>query len=369
MKKIYFIFFLTTIFSYSQNELVGEWYLDHIIKEGVTHNNYYNESQVFSIEFTNIESFENYLEFSTAHVCNASNGIYSLNSNEITISIVGTISIDCYATPYAQYEALFMNELTFDDGDTIINHTYTITGVGNDQVLTFINTASGNTLVFKKHAPTILLVSTWWLHQIDIPGNPIINIPTTDTPYITFTNIIDPFNPFINIPEANGVGECEGFYTNYSVTFNGANNMSFSSFTQTLSGCATQAYEGIYFQILGDETTNFFQFEIIDNGSTLILTDLLGARLIFGDSTLSIEEEYIHELGITLKQNPVDNQLKLELDNSILTEKIKYYIYSIEGKIITSSKLYQDSIDVRNLISGIYFIRFNNSKTIKFIKK
>jgi len=370
MKKIYtIILFICSLTGFSQNDLIGEWYLDHIIKDGVIHNNYFNDNQIFNIEFTNTESFDDYLEFTSGHGCNASNGIYSLNSNEITIDIVGTTLVDCLTAPHAQYETLFLNELTYDDGDATIIHTFTITGVGIDEVLTLVNTASGNTLVYKKEAPTTLLVSTWWLHHIDIPGNPQINIPTADYPNITFTGNI---SVIPTIPEANGTGECESFFTNYNVTFNGANNISFSSFTQTLAGCATNSYEGIYFQILGDNTSNFFEFEIVENGSTLILTDLLGAKLIFGDSTLSLEEQSIGDLNIAIKQNLVYDQIELEIDDIVLTKDIRHEIYSIDGKIMMSSILSQNTINVSEMQSGIYILSFikNNVKisNIKFVK-
>lgn len=371
MKKIYItFFFLCSLTSYSQNELIGEWYLDHIIKNGVTHHNYFNDNQVFYIEFTETESgFNDFLEFNMGHGCNASNGIYVLNSNEITIDIVGTTLVDCFPIPHAQYESLFYNEFTYDDGDNTILHTYTMTGVNNDQILTLVNSVSGNTIVYKKVQPTLLLVSTWWLHQIDIPGNPLINIPETDSPNIIFTNTV---SDLTYIPETYGTGECEGFFAHYNVTFNGANNISVSGFNETLSACATEAYEGIYFQILGDNTTNFFEFEIVNAGSTLILTDLLGAKLIFGNSTLSIDEQSIFNLDITLKQNPINTKLVLKIDDIILLKELEYQIYTMDGKIVKSSILTQNTIDVSEIQSGIFMINFtkNNLKlnSLKFIK-
>ena len=163
------------------------------------------------------------------------------------------------------------------------------------------------------------------------------------------------------------------FFANYFVSFNGANNISISNFVQSLSGCATGTYESTYFQILGTETTNFFEFEIIDDGSTLILTDLLGARLIFGDTTLSIDEYDENQYDISLLQNPVEDKLLLNLDNQLLSESIEYTIYSIEGKQVKSSILSSDSINVEDIVSGVYFISFvsedSSAKTLKFIKK
>lgn len=364
-----FFCFLFSFFCFSQNDLISTWYLDYIVKDGVTYPNYFNDNQVFEITFTNIESgFEDYLNYNMGHGCNASNGFYTLNSNEITVGIEATTAFDCFTRPHAKYEIFFLETFVYNDFSSV--YTYTITGVSNDQVLTMVNPSNGNSLVFKKQTPTTLLISTWWLHHIDIPGNQIIDIPITDIPHIIFTN--DIINPLPFIPEVNGVGECESFFAKYNVSFNGANNISVSEFIETLSACASGSYEGIYFNILGNNTTNFFEYEIIDNGSTLILTDLLGAKLIFGDTTLSVEDYSKDYLNISLKQNPIDNQLGLDIDDSFLTKQIEYTIYSIDGKLIKSSILNDDTIDISSIYSGIYFIRFlenNNSQTLKFIKK
>ncbi|MEO1032453.1 MAG: T9SS type A sorting domain-containing protein [Bacteroidota bacterium] len=374
MKHLYYIIFLSILFCCDlngQSGLLGTWYLDHIIKDGVTHPNYFNDHTIFDIEFTNnLGDLPNTLSFTSGHGCNASNGSYATNSNEITIYISGTTLADCLTRPHAIYELLYLNELSYDNFNGSI-HTYSITDMDNEDVLTLTNPNNSNTLVYKKQPPTTLLVDTWWLHQIDIPGNPIIDIPSSDFPNIIFSNAI--VDPMINFPEANGVGECEGFYATYHITFNGANYLSIGNFVQTLSACATQAYEGIYFGILGNDATNFFEFEIINNGETLVLTDLLGARLIFGSVPLSIDDQIIVSPTVALKQNPVDHQIDLLYDQSILSKDINYRIYSIDGKQMVSANLNQKSIDISNADAGIYFISFSENNTVistlKFIKK
>jgi hypothetical protein len=373
MKHIYTLICLFTLISFnasSQNDLIDTWYLDYIVKEGVTHPNYFNSYNVFNLEFTNGSGdLPETLSFSSSHGCNASNGSYSVDTDEITINISATFTDDCFTAPYAIYEELYYNELNCNGGLDCIQ-TYSITGTGDDQVLTLTNT-DGNSLVFGKQAPTTLLVSTWWLHHIDILGNPIIDIPEGDFPYLNLTNEI--FVPLPFLPELDGVGECEVFNAKYGVSFNGANNLNITEFVETLSACATQAYEGIYFEILGNDTTNFFEFEIIDDGSTLILTDLLGAKLIFGDTSLSIDEYDENQYDISLLQNPVEDKLLLNIDNQPLSENLKYTIYSIDGKQVKSSILNNGSINVEDMVSGVYFISFvgedSSAKTLKFIKK
>lgn len=366
-------FTLISFSSYSQSDLIGTWYLDHIIKAGVTHSNYFNSYTVFSLEFTNsLGDLPGTLSFSSGHGCNASNGSYSVDTDEITINTSGTTLADCFTAPYAIYEELYYDELNCNDGLDCIQ-AYSITGIGEEQILTLTNT-DGNSLVFSKQAPTTLLTSNWWLHHIDIPGNPIIDIPILENgPSITFSNQID-FNDFYIYPSGEGFGGCNDFYIKYNTSFNGGNNITIIDYGATLIDCPNYAIENLYlYNILFSETTNFFEFEITDNGSTLILTDLLGARLIFGDTSLSIDEYDENRYDISLLQNPVEDNLKLTMGDQLLSKKIEYTIYSIEGKEIKSSILNSDSINVEGIVSGIYFINFlsegSSAKTLKFIKK
>lgn len=371
MKQFYLSFVLSIFFSlscYAQTDLLGTWYLDYIVKDGVTYPNYFNDNLIFDLEFTNESSGQpDIFEFFSDHGCNSTSGSYAVGSSEIVLNVGATTLSDCQARAFAIYEALYNNELNYENSNALF--TYEISKTGDDEILTLTNPNNTNELVLIKQAPSTLLVSTWWLYQIDIPGNPIINIPETEGPFITFTNTINTL-PFI--PEANGIGECEGFSTHYSVSFNGSNNLDIGSLTTTFGNCATQAYEGIYFGILGTQTTNFFEFEILNGGETLILTDLLGARLIFGSESLSIDEQSFSSVDISIKNNPVKDQLSLETSDESILNSTEYYIYSINGKSMNSGILSQNSVNVNYLESGVYFIRLVRKgaiKTIKFIKE
>ncbi|WP_299521282.1 T9SS type A sorting domain-containing protein [Winogradskyella sp.] len=374
MKHPYLIAFLSILFCCSlnsQSDLIGNWYLDHVVKDGVTYPNYFNDMTIFDIEFTNEPgTLSDSFEFSMGHGCEASQGFYTINSDEITISGITTVSFDCSTQAHSQYNTLFFDEFDYDNSSNGSMHGYVISGNTNDEVLTLTN-LSGNSLVYKKQQPQGILVSTWWLYQIDIPGNPVINIPETESPNIMFTNNIYPLNPFT--PEAHGSGQCNGFFSTYFVSFNGANNISFSNFGQTLIDCFFSPFELVYFQTLSEPSTNFFEFEIVNNGETLILTDLLGTRLIFGDETLSTGDKVTESATISLKQNPIENQIKLLYNEKLLLKDIKYTIYTINGKRIISEALNRDSINASNLNSGVYFISFSENNTIistlKFVKK
>ncbi len=215
------------------SELLGTWYLDHIQKNGVTHPNYFNDNEIFDLEISsNPVGGTNTYEFVANHGCNTSTGSYSVNSNEINLSMATTLA-DCLTRPYAIYESLFYDEFNYNTGFPI-THEYAITGTGNDEVLTLTNPNTLNTLVYKRQQPTTLLVTTWWLYQIDVPGNPVIDIPDTDAPFLTLTNTVD----FLFDIEATGFGDCNSLDATYFVTFNGANNLNIKTFGQSLLGCS-----------------------------------------------------------------------------------------------------------------------------------
>lgn len=365
MRKFNFYLFIFILFisnSYSQSDLVDTWYLDHIIKAGVIHNNYYNDDIDISITYTNTE-------FSIFAECEPTSGTHSSSSDTISINnIVQLAGPACGAEAYGVYKDLFLNVFSNNNSPTS-NFSYTITGINNDQVLTMTNIDSGDSLVFTKVAPSILLVTTWYLHHIDIPGNPIINIPNTDTPTLTLTNSF-----YVPLGmESYGIGDCNSFSGYYMVSFNGADHIQFNYLAYTLVDCNSSSYESEYFSILETDSTNFFEFEISNDGLTLILTDLLGARLIYGDAPLSLEE-FSLDNQVSLNENPVANTIDVKFSEEFAqSNALTYSITSITGKLIKEGILNSNEIPVDYLRSGIYFLKLNSgsneSQVLKFIKQ
>ena len=277
----------------------------------------------------------------------------------------------CANVPYVKYEGLFIVEFANSFSGFPINFSSSITGTGQEQVLMMTNTSNNSVFVFKKVAPSTILVTTWYLHYIDIPGNPIIEVPDSDTPTLTFTNTIS--DVLLNEPEANGLGDCNGFICSYQVSFNGADNIQIYDFLATLIGCNSSSYESEYFATLETTPSNFFEFEIINEGSTLVLTDLLGVQLIFGDAPLSLEEFTIDK-RFSLLTNPVESELEIETSNTFISNHdITYSIISLTGKVIREDILDASEISVDYLESGVYFLKLNSENTqfqaLKFIKQ
>lgn len=82
-------------------------------------------------------------------------------------------------------------------------------------------------------------------------------------------------------------------------------------------------------------------------------------------NTLSIEQVALSD-GIVLYPNPTSNFIEI----SSLIESEKYRIYTSLGAevghgVVTANK----KIEIKNLKSGLYFLKLENSKTFKFIKE
>jgi heat shock protein HslJ len=233
--------------------------------------------------------------------------------------------------------------------------------------LTLTDPSTGNVGVYGRNPSPSILTQTWYLSRIEIPGNPTIEIPSTESPSITLTNDINPVT-FKTI--AYGEGECNAFMSDYEITLNNGDNIQLLDFSATLEDCESD-YELEYFSILSNLSTNFSEFEITNNGTVLSLTDLLGVRLVFNDEPLSISENELNTLKISLKNNPVTSHINVLISQS--ERELKYQIYSIEGQLINNAILRSDRINVEELNSGLYFIRFTNSKNqqqiIKFVKQ
>lgn len=83
------------------------------------------------------------------------------------------------------------------------------------------------------------------------------------------------------------------------------------------------------------------------------------------NQTLSLAE-FVNNSGIKLYPNPTNKQVQvigLKSDES-------YGIYNTLGVEITRGLISNnEQIDIRNFTNGIYFLKFENGNTIKFIKK
>lgn len=327
--------------------------------------NYYSTNNLFQLEIFESTSNPSFLEFIGSGSCDNFGGMLSANENSLNFTVINTTLLGpCPPNPAVTFEQLyhpiFINEVL------PFTFSYVINGINNDQTLTLTNPNTGSKIEYGRTPNPETLTRTWYLSRIEIPGNPTIEIQSTESPSLTLTNDLNSIT-FKNI--TFGDGDCNSFFSDYEVTLTNGNSIQLLDFTPTLAFCESE-YESQYFSIIGNFSTNFSEFEIVNNGTTLNVIDLLGVRLVFGDEPLSVSENQLNTLQISLKNNPVDSHLYLRINQSV--SELLYQIYSINGKLIDQAFLGYDTIDVEGLNSGLYFIRFSNeayqTHTIRFIK-
>ncbi len=368
----------------SQNE-IAQWYLQYIEKDGVIYPNYYNEMQDMDIVFFETEQSPNSYTYTITSSCNNLDGSFTADielptvSNTIYINNDYNITLqDCESTPRAIYENLFLDVFLNNNAGFPVELSYEITPIENGDTnaspppppkLTLTN-SSGDSLVYYLTLPLNgILVQNWYLSRIEIPGNDPILIPASDSPSLNITNEIN--NLTFNTT-AEGTGDCNVFQSDYEITLGNGNSIQILGFDATLGLCESSIYEEEYFSILSNITTNYSEFEIINNGQTLILTDLLGARLVFNDDLLSTQSSNLLTNVIKLKSNPVVSELQLQVSDELMNDS-RYSIFDIQGKYLQSQTLESETIDVNYLTSGLYFIQVVSEKhqtqTLRFIKQ
>ncbi|WP_178988761.1 META domain-containing protein [Winogradskyella schleiferi] len=371
MNKFYSILtvFLCSYIGFSQNELVGEWYLDSFSIDNATYNNVY--AYVNTIDFTEDIIFENYLEYSGSSSCNYFFGEYTSTNNSIIFNGFGSSLIDCYNEPRGTFENMYFS-LLYNNSTGSSEFSYDITGEGEAQILTLTN-SNNSSIFYSKTNPNSILHSTWYLETV-IEGGITYNV-TSGSPSLTLQ--ANP-HPFFGTMTFAGEGVCNDYVGEYGMYYGHGDELRITSIAPNTVTCEPpSAIETAYFSVLGDTSANVFRFEIINNGANLVLTSVsdpldrsvnaLGDILIFGTEPLSIHDFDYNE--ITLFKNPIQDQLELNIADELLFQNLNYSIYSLEGKLMSKSKLNTINIEVSRFATGLYFINIENKDKVVFSLK
>ncbi|MEP6806061.1 MAG: T9SS type A sorting domain-containing protein [Flavobacterium sp.] len=132
----------------------------------------------------------------------------------------------------------------------------------------------------------------------------------------------------------------------------------FKDYSVDISQFAGEAVVYLAVSNVADENLNFIGFEI-DKVSVIA-----GGNLGTGDHILDKNVSF-------LKQNPVKENLELQLAEQFQDDKTSLKIYNAAGNLVKETN-YSENIAVDNLPQGLYFLLVTNdtnSQTIKFIKK
>lgn len=213
--------------------------------------------------------------------------------------------------------------------------------------------------------------NTWYLQNIIIDGQdnfPPSNdeVPFVDLHFFEDSSILLETNVCNN---GSGIVEFDNPNSRFIFT---------DGLAVTLSDCnnpINTLFEVIYFDFFLRNLNSSFSYNITNNGNqsfNLIIISDNGDQAIYGNHILSSQD--FHASQFTIYPNPAKNELFLNSKSSNPNLKIK--IVNIEGKLLSAQNTMlenQTSIDVSQLVSGIYFLNIedeNGNTTIKkFIKQ
>ena len=106
---------------------------------------------------------------------------------------------------------------------------------------------------------------------------------------------------------------------------------------------------------------------ILDNGNTLYDYNITSdSTLQLTDSTLGILDIELDSNKINLYPNPSSRYIQI----TGLTKRENYIIYNSIGNVVINKTIFNNGkIEIKNLTDGLYFLKFDNGNTLKFIKK
>ncbi len=148
-------------------------------------------------------------------------------------------------------------------------------------------------------------------------------------------------------------------------SFATASTVNFTAGTQAFTGSGTWTLDAAdYAAFLTAPASGnlYFPADTVDDlsGATLI-----GTYTVVG-STFSVADNVEVNKALLLYPNPTTDFLSI----SGLTLEENYNIYNILGKVVASGTIAnQQQIDVSNLTNGMYFIKLESGKELKFIKE
>ena len=211
-----------------------------------------------------------------------------------------------------------------------------------------------------------LFENTWYLQNIIINGEE--NIPFS---FIEFDFISLSFNEtdMLLTTSVCNIGEGVVEFNNPNLEFSFTNGFILNLFECTDPDSII--FENKYFNFYLDNVTESFFYAVTaegNNAKNLIITSASGDEAIYSSILLSSQDYLINSFSVY--PNPVKDELFIF--RTIGLDDFTANIFNIDGKLILSindSDIFNNSIDVKKLTNGIYFILLENKHGRSSIKK
>jgi hypothetical protein len=213
-----------------------------------------------------------------------------------------------------------------------------------------------------------LFSNTWYLHHVIVNG--VTHYPPNPYMSLNFSSPTSFYTTACNT--LAGTANFENNFTHFSAT----------DYTITLEICedaAAGSYQNTYFNFFGwgngtsTTTPNNFTYSIIDLSGllTLFINSEFNQQAVYSNVMLS--DERFDTVDFSFYPNPAEDYIAINLNNTV-ANNTSIVIYDKLGVLCKTATLLSDEtrIDVRDLSSGIYFLKIKTSKgtTIKkLIKK
>lgn len=363
MKTLYTLLFsFLWLLGFSQNPILfnKNWRIENITMDGAT-TDISNNQDAYFMTFYSDFTF-NYV----SKVCSENYGKinYSTSSDDFVITVAHNSENGCYsdemATFDSQYSLFFQkyvvpavpNKITYEIQQNQEGYTLTITNLSGDKVTYGFYTPQAN-----------LTSQSWTLSSLDI-ASVHYNRPTQSIggQNLSDENLIINTNGGISALFFNSGQGGLGFYpdSKFRILDLGITlSMSGNSEIDIFDGL----YLGNFFPAGGDN--NSYSYTISADGETLIITKSNGDIATYNKKALGISEPSVTNLEIY--PNPASEVLIIKN----LKPNSNLELIDNSGKLVksTSSKTTKTEINIKNLTSGIYYLKVNGKSVQKIIKK
>lgn len=363
MKKSLLVFaFIFSFNSFSQNDLLGEWFVQKISHSGTEYPNDYNH--FFSVKFLNNTLNDGY-EANGSLICNGYGAVYNiLDATSIEIYTTGITLSECDTQNENLYESNYADILFNSNGQGNPKElNYQINGSGDTASL-ILTANNGDYVVYNKQSLIEQLLSgDWFLEEIKT-NNIIDDVENTDYS-INFGSIANQVSTYSGDANCNSI--------NGSIVILSNLNLEISDCNITTDTCnPIPSYESDYLtQITCEGSSSIFKrYEINDlstNPKLKLINFTNDDYLLFGKQNLAINSLEIQP-HISIFPNPVNDILNINSKREI----VNYTIYDLNGRRMNDLQSSSNKIDVSKLNPGIYFLKLTaknkQAHTLKFIK-
>lgn len=354
------ILLLTTSFLASQNDILGDWFLHYYSKNDVIQYGP-NANSYLPATFSNGGANEGQYLLSGL-ICGGNTG-YGVDYDYVSNNTISFQDVYTLANCNESAGSIFLALGVLSNKEC----TYEITGSGINKELKIIN-PDGDYVIFGKYnISNENLLGLWYLNYITANGEQLNNNSSDITINLTLN---EPLFILYDGYECIGNLICNEYSAIYYIR--DLNNLAFNYTNTTSNTCSNENetnYESLYKSIiLNTNQANgeyLLNFEVSTSGSNLTLTNPnTGNSATFGKEPLSLNQ--FHNNTVQLTSNPVSNELTFTKTDLILNKS--FQIFSIDGKLINKGLIKSNKISVNNLNQGLYFLKIDDLKPIRFIK-